>query len=517
MPEHSSSDVERSAREDGDPKEHHGFAACIGRRDFLVALAAAAAAGCTTLRPSAPRTAQKTRPNVLLIYIDDLGYADLGCQGATDLRTPHIDSLAQSGVRFTSGYVTAPLCSPSRAALMTGRYQQRFGHEYNTGNMQRQAAEDIGLPLPQRTLADALKEQGYATGVIGKWHLGVKDKFHPQRRGFDEFFGFLGGGHSYIEWGDAKRGAILRGAEIAQGDEYLTDAFSREAVEFIRRHQDEPFFLYLSYNAVHTPMQAPQKYLDRFLNIADPKRRTLAAMLSAMDDGVGQVLQTLRHAGIEENTLIFCISDNGGPTAANASRNDPLRSGKGSMYEGGIRVPFILRWPRRVPAGIVYADPVSTLDVFPTAVAAAGGVLPQDRVIDGVNLVPHLTRKQSIPPHEILLWRMGARFAIRKGKWKLVKSNSPDPELYDLSTDMGEADDVAPNRPELVEKLMAEYSRWDAQTVEPVWDVPRLSGRDTRNKRPQPRPRQPERRTRSGQNVRRPLILDHRSKEGSEA
>jgi len=451
-------------------KNARPFAAPMRRRDFLAALAAAAAAGCTGLGLRASGTSQShPKPNIVLIYIDDLGYADLGCQGATDLKTPHIDSLAQTGARFTSGYVMAPLCSPSRAALMTGRYQQRFGHEHNTGNPKRMYEDDIGTPTSEIMIADLLKSAGYATGCVGKWHLGVRDKYHPLNRGFDEYFGHLGGAHSYIDWGDTGWGAILRGMEPAPGDEYLTDAFSREAVSFIRRHQRQPFFLYLAYNAVHTPMQAPQKYLDRFPDIADPKRRKLAAMLSALDDGVGQVLEALRDAAIEENTLIFCISDNGGTPKANASVNDPLSGGKGSMLEGGIRIPFIVSWPRRIPAGLVYHEPVSTLDVLPTAVAAAGGDLPQARIIDGVDLVPYLTGEKKGQPHDILFWRMGPRYAVRKRNWKLVQERVGGPRLFDLSKDISESNDLSQRRPEKLDELMDEYARWDSQMVDALW------------------------------------------------
>ncbi len=458
--------------------ESRGIMGQIGRRDFLVALAAAAAtAGCTRLGQVAPgRAAGLKKPNVVLIFVDDLGYADLGCQGAGDLLTPHIDSLARGGVRFTNGYVTAPLCSPSRAGLMTGRYQQRFGHEFNTGNLQRQLAEDIGLPLTERTLADQLKAAGYATGLVGKWHLGAQDKFHPMRRGFDEFYGFLEGGHAYLRMDERRGGGgrIHRGTEVVQDYEYLTDAFSREAVAFIQRHRKEPFFLYLSYNAVHTPMQATQRYLDRFPDIADTKRRTMAAMLSAADDGVGEVLRALREAGVEQDTLIFFISDNGGPTGANASLNDPLRGGKGMMYEGGIRIPFIAQWPRRIPAGAVYEYPVSTLDVLPTAVAAAGAALPEGRVIDGANLIPYVRGEENTAPHEILFWRMGDGMAVRKGNWKLVQFRSTSAQLYDLSADIGETNDLSQQCPAIFKELMEDYTRWQAQTVEPLWGLLRL-------------------------------------------
>ena len=440
------------------------------RRDFLASLLAAAAAGCSGLdRLASVQTQSQSRPNVILIYIDDLGYADLGCQGAADLKTPNIDSLAHSGVRFTSGYVTAPLCSPSRAGLMTGRYQQRFGHEHNTGNPARMLEDDIGAPTSEIMVSDLLKSVGYATGCVGKWHLGVRDKYHPLNRGFDEYFGHLGGAHSYLDWGDTGWGEILRGMKPAHGDQYLTDAFSREAVSFIQRHQRRPFFLYLAYNAVHTPMQAPQKYLDRFPGIADPKRRTLAAMLSAVDDGVGQILAALRDAGVEDDTLIFCISDNGGPTNANASLNVPLNGRKGSMLDGGIRVPFIVRRPARLPAGLVYDHPVSTLDVLPTALAAAGKDLPRDRIIDGVDLTPFLTGEKKGVPHDVLFWRMGPRYAVRKGEWKLVQERTGGQALFDLSADIGETKDLARERPEKLKELLDDHARWDSQMVDALW------------------------------------------------
>ena len=285
---------------------------------------------------------QAAKPNIIVIVADDLGYADLGCQGCKDVPTPNIDSIAKNGVRFTNGYVSCPVCSPTRAGLMTGRYQQRFGHEFNPGPADA-APPNFGLPLTETTLANRLKSLGYRTGMVGKWHLGYTAKYHPQKRGFDEYFGFLGGAHSYVDARADKSNPILRESQPIDEKEYLTLAFTREAVAFIDRHAKEPFFLYLTYNAVHNPLQAPQKYLDRFKHLDDQKRQKLAAMLSCMDDGVGQLLAKLRELGIEENTLIVFVSDNGGPTPQTSSRNNPLRSFKGTVWEGGVRVPFIDR------------------------------------------------------------------------------------------------------------------------------------------------------------------------------
>ncbi|MEW6211032.1 MAG: sulfatase-like hydrolase/transferase, partial [Acidobacteriota bacterium] len=327
------------------------------------------------------------RPNILLIVADDLGYADLGVQGCKDIPTPNIDSIARGGVRFTNGYVSCPVCSPTRAGLMTGRYQQRFGHEFNPGPA-AQAEEDFGLPLSEVTLAYRLKALGYATGMFGKWHIGYKPEMHPMRRGFDEFFGFLGGAHSYINPNERRANPILRGNEVISERSYLTEAFAREAVSFIERHHNESFFLYLPFNAVHAPMQATEKYRSRFASITDERRRTFAAMLSAMDDAVGQVLARLRELKLEENTLIFFISDNGGPTLQTTSRNDPLRGYKGQVLEGGIRIPFLIQWKGRVPAGKVYDRPVISLDIHPTALAAAGGKITGELKLDGRNLLP---------------------------------------------------------------------------------------------------------------------------------
>lgn len=270
------------------------------------------------------------RPNILLIVADDLGYGDVGAHGCRDIPTPHLDSIAASGVRCTSGYVSAPQCGPTRAGLLTGRYQQRFGHEYN------RAPPGGAMDLGETTLADRLKAAGYATGLVGKWHLGLDEKHHPLQRGFDEFFGFLGGANPYLPRGPAGVvPRILRGREPVAEKAYLTDAFAREAVAFIDRHRKEPFFLYLAFNAPHGPLQATEKYLKRFETIEDEKRRTYAAMVSAMDDAVGAVLAKLRETGLDERTLIVFISDNGGPTDVNASSNAPFRGVKGEVREGG--------------------------------------------------------------------------------------------------------------------------------------------------------------------------------------
>lgn len=418
----------------------------------------------------------RRRPNVLVILADDLGYADVGFQGCRDVPTPHIDALAKHGVRFTNGYVSAPVCSPMRAGFITGRYQQRFGHEFNPGPPGRVAA-GYGVPLDQPMLPALMKSNGYATGIVGKWHLGVEEKFHPLLRGFDEFFGFLYGAHSYLDARADPINPIMRGHEIIEEETYLTDAFSREAAAFIERHRERPFFLFLSYNAVHTPMEATPRYLDRFPDVRPPRRRSYAAMLSAMDDGIGVVLDALRTHGLERDTLVVFLSDNGGPPGANASRNDPLREGKGTVYEGGIRVPFVMRWKGRLPEGAVYDYPVISLDILPTALAAAGGRAPEGVSFDGVNLLPYVTGERESRPHETLYWRMGERKAIRHGDRKLVRMREGPWELYDLAADISESNNLAPGHEELVASLAERYAAWEAELAEPRWDLPRRRGR----------------------------------------
>ena len=440
----------------------------MGRRDFLALLGAGAAGLMTGGLYAAGSNTRQRKPNIILILADDLGYGDLGCQGGRDIPTPHIDSLARNGVHFTNGYVSCPVCSPTRAGLMTGRYQQRFGHEFNPGPAAA-AGPEFGLPLSQITIADVMKRAGYRTGLVGKWHLGYLPQFHPLRRGFDEFFGFLGGAHSYVDATGDRQNLILRGTEPVDEKEYLTDAFTREAAAFIERHHSEPFFLYLAYNAVHGPLQASQKYLDRFAGIADQRRRTYAAMLSAMDDGVGSVIRRLRERGLYRDTVVFFLSDNGGPPTANASSNGPLRAAKGTVFEGGIRVPLIIQWPRRLRGGQTYDRPVVSLDLFPTAAAVAGGTVPRDRVMDGVDLMPHVTRETLDPPHQTLFWRFGEQRAMRKGDWKLVHVGDTAPQLYDLAKDIGESTDLATREPGVVRDLSAALADWESQLEAPRW------------------------------------------------
>ena len=413
------------------------------------------------------------RPNIVLIVGDDMGYADISLHGSREIPTPHIDSLAKNGVRCSSGYVSGPYCSPTRAALLTGRYQQRFGHEFNPGPPTATNI-DVGLSLKEKTLADRLKAAGYATALVGKWHLGHDKKFHPLNRGFQEYFGFLGGAHSYTNALVDGNNPVMRGFEKVDEKEYLTEALGREAVAFIDRNKAKPFFLYLAFNAVHTPMHATPKYLDRFQNIADPKRRTYAAMMSAMDDAIGRVLGTLKEKKLEENTLVFFVSDNGGPPG-NSSTNGVLRGHKASTWEGGIRVPFLWQWKGQLPAGKVYDEPVIQLD-FPATALAAAGIETEDK-LDGVNLLPYLSGKKKGAPHDALYWRFGEQMAIRKGDWKLVKAGRAAPRgdssekqlLINLAKDIGEMNDLSEKEPKKVKELQAAWDKWNAELVPAQW------------------------------------------------
>lgn len=422
------------------------------------------------LMPALAQAQGRRKPNVVLLFADDLGYAGIGVQGCTDIPTPNIDSIARNGVRFTNGYVSCPVCSPTRAGLMTGRYQQRFGHEFNPGPA-TEASDNFGLPLEEKTIADYLRALNYRTAIIGKWHLGYRREYLPLKRGFDLFFGFPGGAHSYLDSRDRPGNPIMRGVEEVEEKEYLTDAFAREATSFIDQAKRQPFFLYLAFNAVHNPLQATEKYLARFAAISDPRRRTYAAMMSAMDDAIGRVLAKLREHQLEQDTLIFFLSDNGGPTPQTTSSNHPLRGYKGQVWEGGIRVPFLMQWKGRIPAGRVYDQPVIALDVLPTALAAAEGALPPN--LDGANLLPFVTGQAKGAPHETLYWRFGAAWAVRRGDWKLLEQGD-GMQLFNLAQDVGEQKNLAAEHPEKVRELRAAWEAWNRQLAPPKWRTQRM-------------------------------------------
>lgn len=445
-------------------------------------------------------------PNIVLILADDLGYGDVGIYGSKIIETPAIDALARRGVRFTEGYVSHPVCSPSRAGLITGRHQQRHGWEFNPVGRDR----SLGLRLEERTLADRLKPLGYATGMVGKWHLGQPRPYHPMSRGFDEYFGVLEGGSIFIdsrkpgveygslrgESGPTKRGnKVLRGFDEVQVEAYLTDVFSAEAVDFIKGHPDEPFFLYLSHTTPHTPLQATSRYLENYRDVADQRTRVFAAMVSSLDESVRRVVAALETIDQLENTLIVFASDNG-CTDSNrgACSNAPLRGFKAYHHEGGVRVPLIMSWPARLPSGKVYSEPVSTLDLLATFTAAAGKEVKTE---DSVNLLPFVEGKRKGRPHEYLYWRSGPTLAVRDKRWKLIKHNRTDLRpadmdnagqrltppadgwsteptlgqvtlLYDLDADPGESTNLAKENPKVVKRLEAAVNSWRKGLGEPI-------------------------------------------------
>jgi uncharacterized sulfatase len=408
------------------------------------------------------------RPNVIVIVTDDHGYADLSCQQVLpDVLTPHIDALAAGGVRMTDGYITAPQCVPSRGGLMTGRYQNEFGLE---SNVQFQQPGGLDGFKQATTIAERLKAAGYATGMAGKWHLGPPAEI-PEH-GFDDVF-----------YKNSNRRGLanfnLDGSDRPLGREetglYHVDACSAAARAFIKRHRTKPFFFYLAYRAPHVPLDAPPKYVKRFPGEMPERRRKALAMLSAVDDGVGGILDALRRSELERRTLIFFISDNGAPLKIHkrdapgigpgwdGSLNDPLNGEKGMLTEGGIRTPFIAAWKGTLPAGSVYREPVISLDVAATVSALAG--LKPDATLDGVNLVPYLTGEQPGSPHPSLFWRWNGQAAIRQGNWKYLALGDRE-WLYDLSQDDEETQDVLAEHPQVAARLKQRWRQW-SQTLQP--------------------------------------------------
>lgn len=451
------------------------------------------------------------RANIVLLIADDLGYAELGCQGNSQVDTPHIDGLAASGVRCTQAYVTAPNCSPSRAGLFTGRTPTRFGYEFNPIGARNEDA-GTGLPIAERTLAEHLKANGYTTGLIGKWHLGATADFHPLRRGFDEFFGFLHEGHYYAPppWNgttsllrrqrvpgssgtryqvsanlfysahmghdepayDANN-PLLRGGTPVSETAYLTDAFTREAMEFIERYQATPFFLCVTYNAVHSPLQAKTQTLERFAHIADIHRRIFLAMLSDLDSSVGNILSTLELLKLRDNTLVIFLSDNGGPTRELTSSNLPLRDGKGSMYEGGLRVPCLFSWPSQLPSDEICTEIISSLDIFPTVASATLTRAAAPPELEGFDVLSLLKDRSQRTQHSRLYWRQGQRAALRKGSWKIVSPNARSSErvweLYNIDNDIAESKNLQSVEPDKLQELKDIWAELDASMAPPLF------------------------------------------------
>ncbi|MFC1493269.1 sulfatase [candidate division KSB1 bacterium] len=440
----------------------------MNRREFIKA--AIYSSAIITSSPLLHCNKSRKRPNIIILFSDDAGYADFSIHGNRLIHTPNIDSIAKNGVEFTNGYMSGPVCSPSRAGLLTGRYQQRFGHEFNIGENYSNTDPDlIGLPVNELTIADLLKQQGYATGLVGKWHLGQRPQFHPCNRGFDEFFGMLEGSSTYRR-GKAQR--MKRNFEQADFESlpYLTDALGDEACSFIDRHENEPFFLYLSFNAVHTPLHARPDYLREARESFETEERAVnAAMTRSLDENVGKVLEKLRELHIEENTIVIFTNDNGGALPYNASSNDPLAGTKGTFLEGGIHVPFVLQWPGMIRKETVFTDPVISLDILPTILRAAGGELPSDREYDGVDLLPFINKDKKNSPHDELYWRLWHHGAVRKGDWKLIWFDDKPPRLHNLADDIGEKTDLSGRYPDNVKELLEGFNTWQEELAEPIW------------------------------------------------
>lgn len=459
----------------------------------------------------------KRKPNIIVITVDNLGYADFSSYGNKVVKTTHVDALAKEGTRFTNAYSTSRNCSPSRAATLTGRYQQKIGHEFLTGRdnywfnydapIEEQKAElekvhviindkvnlaeyrkiKQGLPLDELTLAELLKSNGYKTAHIGKWHLGETEEFSPLHQGFDYTFGFRNGGslHAYFDdtsitsyadpvhiavhrWvGSRENGsAIYRNEEKVIVKDYLSFKFAEEANHFIEENKENPFFLYLPFHSPHYPYQAPNEYVAKYASEKDSAKRIYYAMLDALDDAIGRVTAKVKELGLEDNTVIFLASDNGGTDIAN---NGPLRGNMSAHFEGGVRVPFFIKYPGVIPAGKIYDKQASLLDIFATSAALAGAILPADRTIDGVNLLPYITNANKGIPHNILYWRNGKETrGIRKGDFKLVIVNDSK-WLFDLSKDIGEKNNLVKTNPAKVKELLSELETWEKTLHEPLW------------------------------------------------
>lgn len=419
----------------------------------------------------------RKQPNIILLFADDAGFADFGFQGSTTMITPNLDRLAGQGCRFLQGYVSDPTCGPSRAGLMTGKYQQRFGYEENNvpGFMSKVSAVDgleMGLPVEEKTMGEYLQSLGYKTAFYGKWHLGGADRFHPNRRGFDEFYGFRGGARSYFDY-DREPADPLNKMErnfenFEEPETYLTDQLAAEAVRFMEEQKDQPFFAFVSFNAVHTPMEAKPEDLAQFPQL-EGHRKIVAAMTLALDRACGQILDKLEQLGLAENTIVVFTNDNGGPTDKNAASNYPLSGTKSNHLEGGIRVPFLIRWPGRLNAGTDYPYPVSTLDLLPTFYVASGGRETDLDSVDGVDLLAYLQGNKSQRPHRQLYWKKQARAAVRDGDWKLIRYPDRPAELYNIAEDERELNNLADQHPGRVREMFKMIFAWESTLERPRW------------------------------------------------
>ena len=476
------------------------------------------------LKKVLPPYSGERSPNILLIVLDDLGKSEVSCYGSTTVKTPHLDKLAEEGIRFSNCYVTAPVCAPSRAALLTGRYNERYGFEtqpmenypsnlpnYWLGKYMVGKGEFVldekprfppewqiqkqGLLPTEINLAEFLKMRNYSTACIGKWHLGFSKDHIPNNRGFDYQYGFYGAFSLYSEkrkdpdivnyiqdsfsakhqWkkGRKETSAIRRNDKIIKEGRYLTDAIKEEAISYMAIHKNESFFLYVAFNAVHVPFQAPRDYYEMYDNIPDKNKRVYYAMVSALDDAIGEIMDKLKLLGLENNTIIYLVSDNGGAAYTKATDNKPYKGGKLTMFEGGVNVPFLMKWKGKLPSGMVYENPVSSMDIFMTSIKLAECKLPDDRVYDGTDLMPFLINSKEGFPHESFYWKADHIHAMRKGDWKYLQSIRDGwVELYNLEEDRYEHIDLHNVKPEELKKLQELFDQWNKEQMHPLW--PRL-------------------------------------------
>jgi arylsulfatase A-like enzyme len=490
-------------------------------KSVLLFLAIMIFAGFSSLKKVRP----VRQPNIILIIADDLGYSDLASYGNKFIHTPNIDGLGTGGIRFTQAYVTSPICSPSRMAIMTGRYQNRFGSEYmpyekfdpalikkitsyylplhkkkpaglkkmHPNLIRDKSKYQTGMSLKEITLAELLQKNHYTTGLVGKWNLGEDDGNHPYERGFDYSYYFDAALTRYVDdpvdtsryinqhlpwsfselpaWNRRAGSTLIReGKNIVQDTGYLTFSLAKKGVEFIEQNKDRPFFLTLTFNAPHDPFQVPKSHFDRILTVKDTLRRVYYGMIEALDDAVGQILQKLRDEHLDDHTMIIFMSDNGGATYTRATDNAPLRGGKCTHFEGGLMVPFFIRYPSEINNSQVYSKPISSLDIFSTIAAISNTTLPADRPYDGVNLIPYLKNDTSTP-HEIFYWRSGYSKAICKGDWKLyVNEKNKKTYLFNLANDIEEKNDLSSAQPDKVKELQDALKHWeDTNTIKPAW------------------------------------------------
>ncbi|WP_229201258.1 sulfatase [Arcticibacterium luteifluviistationis] len=421
--------------------------------------------------------AGQKKPNIVLLFADDAGYADFGFHGSTEMKTPNLDRLAKQSVRATQAYVSDPTCGPSRAGLLTGKYQQRFGYEENNvpGFMSPVSAADgleMGLPLEEKTIADYLKKVGYTSAIFGKWHQGGADRFHPLKRGFDTFAGFRGGARSFFAYpkppADPQNKFEYGFNNFQEPQKYLTDLLADEAVKFISENKEKPFFAYVAFNAVHTPMEATEEDLAQFPNLKGD-RKVAAAMMLAMDRACGKILDHLDKEGLTENTIVIFTNDNGGPIEHNASINAPLAGAKASHLEGGIRVPFLIKWPGHLTANTTYDLPISTLDFLPTFYAVGGGNSKELTDLDGVDIMPFLSGKEEARPHEIMYWKKDARCVVREGDWKFIRYPDRPAELFRIDKDRSEQVNLATQYPDRIKEMYKMAFDWEVTLERPRW------------------------------------------------